>query len=169
MGSFLYFAYGSNMLSARLCERCPSAVPIGVASAPGHSICFRKEGRDGSGKATLIPVNGSGVEALGVLYRIDLSEQPALDLAEARYDRIDTFPVRSEPGRTIAQAATYIAQADACWDGLWPFDWYLALIMAGACEHRFDESYLAMLAAVGTLKDRETNRAARMLALAGVG
>ena len=169
MSAFLYFAYGSNLLTARLRERCPSAAPIGRAVAPGHSVCFRKAGRDGSGKATLTLGGGAGSEAMGVLYRIDLGERPALDRAEARYDRLDDFPVRTvQSGASIA-ATTYIAQADACREGLLPFDWYLALIVAGAREHGFDDSYIAMLAAVETLADLEAERAGRMSALARLG
>lgn len=34
-----YFAYGSNMATARLRARMPSAQPIGIATLPGHVTC----------------------------------------------------------------------------------------------------------------------------------
>ena len=37
-GSFLFFAYGSDMLTERLRERCPEARPLGAAIARGARI-----------------------------------------------------------------------------------------------------------------------------------
>ena len=53
--TFLYFGYGSNMLTERLRarERCPSAKCIGIAEVTGYALEFSKPGEDGSGKATL--------------------------------------------------------------------------------------------------------------------
>jgi hypothetical protein len=45
-----YFAYGSNMETARLRERMPSAKPLGVAKLSGHELRFHKRSKDGSGK-----------------------------------------------------------------------------------------------------------------------
>ena len=53
-GSFLFFAYGSNMLTDRLRERCPDARPLGAAIARGYVLSFSKRSRDGSSKATLL-------------------------------------------------------------------------------------------------------------------
>jgi len=38
----IYFAYGSNMLTARLQERCSSARPLGTAIARGFVLSFSK-------------------------------------------------------------------------------------------------------------------------------
>ena len=46
----LYFAYGSNMLTARLRERMPSCKPLGIAKLPGHALRFHKRSKDQSGK-----------------------------------------------------------------------------------------------------------------------
>ena len=47
----VYFAYGSNMLTARLRERTPSATPIGIGRLTGHVLSWDKRSRaDGSGK-----------------------------------------------------------------------------------------------------------------------
>jgi len=48
--TILYFAYGSNMLSARLQERAPSATAIAIGKISGHRLCWHKRSRDGSGK-----------------------------------------------------------------------------------------------------------------------
>ena len=48
--SFITFAYGSNMPSARLRGRCPSARAIGIAELRGHELRWHKRSKDGSGK-----------------------------------------------------------------------------------------------------------------------
>jgi len=49
-----YFAYGSNMLSDRLCSRSPSARAIGPAWLPNWQMMFNKRSIDGSAKANLM-------------------------------------------------------------------------------------------------------------------
>lgn len=86
MQEFLYFAYGSNMLTARLNERCPSAKPAGCAFAPGYRLTFDKLGRDGSGKATITPA-APEEQVSGVLFTVSRDDLPALDQAEWGYVR----------------------------------------------------------------------------------
>lgn len=52
--TFLYFAYGSNMLPARLLGRCPSAKVVRTGVARAWSLAFSEASKDGSGKATLV-------------------------------------------------------------------------------------------------------------------
>ena len=49
----LYFAYGSNLPSARMRRRVPSAAAQGPAELQGRRLTTDKRGRDGSGKANL--------------------------------------------------------------------------------------------------------------------
>ncbi len=48
-----YFAYGSNMLTKRLNQRCPGARRVGRADAADHAIEFSNPSIDKSGKATV--------------------------------------------------------------------------------------------------------------------
>ena len=48
----LYFAYGSNLFSARMRERVPSAQARGPARLAGHRLTVDKPGRDGTAKAS---------------------------------------------------------------------------------------------------------------------
>jgi hypothetical protein len=50
---FLYFGYGSNMLTARLKALCQSAKPVCVAFAEGYLLTFAKSSVEGSGKRAL--------------------------------------------------------------------------------------------------------------------
>jgi len=166
MTHFLYFAYGSNMLTPRLRERCPSASPIGTARAAQHTIAFIKKGGDGSGKATLVPLDDHSESVWGVLYRIHRAERRGLDRAEARYRRHDSFPVRNASDGGLHHVTTYIARADACREDLCPFDWYVALMEAGAREHGLDADYIACLIGTTVRQDPDARRAKRMMALA---
>jgi gamma-glutamylcyclotransferase len=83
-GAFLYFAYGSNMLTERLQKRCPSVRPLGNAMARGFSLTFSKRGNDGSGKAMLVKTGEKEEAVYGVLFGGSQSEQTNLDKAEGR-------------------------------------------------------------------------------------
>lgn len=160
----LYFAYGSNMLSARLRERCPSASPLGRASAPGYRLTFDKLGRDGSGKATIVP--GDPDRRLnGVLYHISRTELPALDDAEWGYIRRDDFSVVASEGLAALEAITYIAPPKICREGLFPFDWYLELIRAGHREHGGSDEQVGSLSDIPVIEDDDRDRSARMFSL----
>jgi hypothetical protein len=166
MSSFIYFAYGSNMLSARLRERCPSAEPLGTGWIGGYCVVFDKEGRDGSGKATLRPDPRTDAAVHGVLYRVAQAEREALDRAEARYNRLDDFSVRCDFGESPMLASVYIALPEACRSNLAPFDWYIALIEEGAREHKLSSDYIGRLCRIDAMADQDAARSALMRELA---
>lgn len=164
MGSFLYFAYGSNMLTERLRARCPSAQPVGTALAANHALDFVKESVDRSGKATL--VRRDGVNRYGVLFEIDDRDLPALDAAEGSgYSRIDAFAVLPTGSGSQAEAATYMGKRTT--PGLRPYDWYLALVIAGAIQHGVPTEQIRQLRSVAyDITDRNQNaRAGRQKGL----
>ena len=51
--TFYYFAYGSNVLTTRLGQRCPGAILLGRAEADHTMIEFSKPSIENSGEATL--------------------------------------------------------------------------------------------------------------------
>ncbi|MBT8170439.1 gamma-glutamylcyclotransferase family protein [Falsiruegeria litorea] len=159
--TFTYFAYGSNMLSTRLRARCSSAQLLQTGVAKGYRLEFCKKSTDGSGKATLVECN-SIVETPGVLFKINRDELSSLDSAEGKgygYDRQDAFGiVTSEETKT---ATTYIASATATACDLIPYDWYLALVLAGAIEHGFAQEYIDRIRDVKHRSDPEPERASR--------
>jgi len=163
----LYFAYGSNMLMERLrvADRCPGAARIGIATAAEHAVVFHKRSnRDGSGKATLRAEPGA--TAHGVLFAIDEGERDALDLAEGvgnGYERRDDFVVVA--GGVTHVAATYIATGSHHDADLVPFDWYHALVVAGARQHDLPTDYVARLEAVATDPDPDPHRPEKLNAL----
>lgn len=152
---FRTFAYGSNMLSARIKERCPSARPLGVAQLPGHELRWHKRSIDGSGKCDVVPA-GVGHAVFGVVYEIDASERAALDQAEGLghgYDQKDAAVILNGEAVTVS---IYVAtKADPA---LKPYTWYKALVVAGAREHGLPTPYIAGLEAVEVSEDPNHTR-----------
>ena len=173
--TLFYFAFGSNMLTERLTRRCPSARPVGPAVMEDHALAFSKIGREGSGKATIFSQPGS--EVYGVLFKLDRRELPLLDAFEGKgsgYDRIDDCPVRPFGVLDPVPASTYMAPPAFCDPSLLPFDWYHALVLAGARQHGLPDHYVANLAAAAYQPDPETLRptaleAFEVLTCAGFG
>lgn len=164
--SLLYFAYGSNMLAARLAHRCASATVVGAASVGGHRLSFDKLGVDGSGKATLHKVDDERARVPGVLFEISLPDRDHLDRAESAgvgYERVDSFCVTLGSSGEAVTATSYIASQTQA--GLQPYDWYLALIVAGAWEHDLARHHVDRLAGSDFAIDRDEDRHARKLAL----
>ncbi len=161
--TFLYFAYGSNMLSSRLRARCPSAKVIGITLARNHALEFSKKSIDGSGKATLIE-NTDSIHTPGVLFEIEAVEREALDRFEGEgngYDRVDEFSV--ETIDKAVTATTYLASATQ--SDLLPFDWYVALVIAGGLEHELGDQYTNRLRAIQYASDEDVTRKSRVAAL----
>ncbi len=153
-GALLYFAYGSNMLRQRLVRRCPSASAVGAFTLPGYGIDFSKYGRDGSGKATIFAAPSDIVT--GVIFRLDRAEIALLDQAEGLgrgYDRLDAVTVMPLDGKAPVQAMTYSAEAVYRDETLQPFDWYRALVLAGAQQNSLPEQYIARLAGQTSVVD----------------
>jgi gamma-glutamylcyclotransferase len=165
MAKLNYFAYGSNMLAEWLRSRCRSAVPMGIAEVVGHVVEFSKPSKDGSGKATLTKSNSN---SFGVVFEIDNAELPELDRHEGRngYYRDDNFRVTLAGGNTI-HAKAYLASSPEA--HLKPYDWYLALVIAGAREHNLDQDYVARFRAVAYDVDRDEHRNTRRRAIEALG
>lgn len=160
---FHYFAYGSNMLPARLINRCNSAKLIGKGIAENCRLEFSKASKDGSGKATLVGAPGARVH--GVIFEINDSERAVLDRHEGLghgYRREDNFVVERIVHGSPFLTNTYLATSLDT--QLKPFDWYLAIVIAGATYHEMDKAYLAALRSTDfiedPIKDRETRVAA---------
>ena len=139
----VYFAYGSNMSTARLRERMPSCKPLGIATLPGHALRFHKRSVDGSGKCNAF-ATGNDVSVTGVLFGFDPAERAALDKAEGAGNGYEhaTVTVINERGRR-RKVLTYLATPDYVDDSLRPYDWYKDLVLAGGREHGLPPGYIA--------------------------
>ena len=173
MERLLYFAYGSNMLTARLRARCPSAAPLGMAFAEGYRLAFSKPGRDRSGKGHLVRA-GRRVRQPGVGGALDAGERDGLDALVGvglGSGREDAFAVRRADSGQRVTAFAYLASDPQ--PGLLPYDWYLALIVAGAREHGFDRRRIRTLIGLARMAHVEPQAGGRdealgLLAAAGI-
>ncbi|MER8472747.1 gamma-glutamylcyclotransferase [Mesorhizobium sp. M1328] len=160
------FAYGSNMLTARLRERCPSARPLGVAELRGYELRWHKRSRkDGSSKCDVIQSTSAGASVFGVLYEIAVSEKADLDRAEGLRSGYDEAEVKLHTAGGEIAAVAYVA-TDIDPD-LKPYSWYHAFVLAGAREHRLPETYVNILQSVVATQDPDRTRHDRNMLLTG--
>jgi len=161
----LYFAYGSNMLTERLQDRVPSAEPVTAATLPGRTLRFHKRSKDGSGKCTLAPASEDSAAVHGVLFDFASDDLSALDDAEHRghgYERRRVHP-RTPDGSVDAFA--YVAQPAYVDDALRPYDWYRAVVTAGAHQHDLPAAYRRRLESIRSYPDTNEERRAQYRSL----
>jgi gamma-glutamylcyclotransferase len=155
------------MLPARLSARCPSARVVGVGSIAGYALDYSKRGRDGSGKATIVPAEPAD-RVHGVLYRLLADDIVLLDEFEGYrrgYDRLDEVPVEQAGASDVRTACTYIAEDGARDADLLPFDWYRALVIAGAVENGLPRPYTESTLVVTAVADLNERRQSQLEAL----
>lgn len=165
VSTILNFAYGSNMLSARLRERVPSARSLGIAMLHGHELRWHKVARDGSGKCDIVAAAESDQRVYGIVYEIPIAEKPWLDRAEGLglgyEEQTKTVEMAGRLIHVLAYVATHTQATLA------PYSWYRALVVAGAEEHGLPASYVDGLRAVQSIEDPDPERHAKHWALAG--
>ena len=157
-----YFAYGSNMSTARLRERMPSCEPLGVATLPGHSLCFHKRSKDKSGKCNAF-ATGDDQSVLGVLFSFDPAERGLLDKAEGVGNGYEhaTVTVINDKGRR-RKVLTYLASSGVIDNNLKPYNWYKDFVLAGCAEHGLPDDYVATyVQAVEATADPNSARAGK--------
>jgi cation transport regulator ChaC len=140
----VYFAYGSNMSTARLRERMPSCKPLGIATLPGHVLRFHKRSStDKSGKCNAFASDNDN-SVIGVLFSFDPAERPKLDKAEGvgRGYEHAMVTVINEKGRR-QKVLTYLATPKYIDDSLKPYGWYKDFVLAGGREHGLPAEYIA--------------------------
>lgn len=160
----LYFSYGSNMSTARLIARAPSARALEVARLDGHALKFHKLGRDGSAKCDAASTDDERSAVHGVLFRIPELEKPLLDRWEGLADGYGEKPVRVVTRAGEArQALTYFATRIA--PGLKPYEWYREHVLRGAREHGLPTEYVRAIERVETVPDPDRARHERELSI----
>lgn len=142
-----YFAYGSNMLRARLEERVGPVVVVGAAMLEGYAHSFTTLGRDGTGKGNIMVASGSAV--YGVAYRLQPAQLERLTEFERAYRMVSLSvrigaPPSPAPG---TQMSTITFQALRPVPPLQPRAEYLAYYERGMREHGLPEDYLRMVLA----------------------
>ena len=135
----LYFAYGSNMSSARLRGRIAGVRVVSAARLDGFELVFDKPGQDGSAKANLRATPNAC--AHGVLWQVELGVLETLDGFEPGYERI-LQPV-STPTVQVAHAWTYLHPGSP--ELMQPNLDYVQHLIEGAREHALPAGLLSRL------------------------
>jgi gamma-glutamylcyclotransferase len=162
-GTVLYYAYGSNMLTARLRLRVPSAFAVTIGKLSGYRLCWHKVSRDGSGKCDVEISENCNDCVWGVIYEFDAREKAALDAAEGVGHGYRAITVEIDTGHQVLNALTYVATVkDAL---LVPYDWYKSLVIAGAREHSVPPNYVSSLEQVPSKPDCDSIRVAENASL----
>ena len=79
---FLYFAFGSNLLTERIHINNPSAVFKSIAKLSNHKLDFTYFSQRWKGAAATI-VPDAGAEVWGVLWELDMKHLETLDKQES--------------------------------------------------------------------------------------
>lgn len=141
--TFLNFAYGSNMLTTRLRARVSSAQRVGTACLRGFSLRWHKVSVDGSGKCDVVEDATPGACVWGVVFAIESEQKYLLDKAEGLGSGYGNRDVSVMLGGERLTAQVYVAtHTNAVY---LPYDWYRALVVAGAREHALPSDYVAVL------------------------
>lgn len=158
-----YFAYGSNLHPARMRLRVPSALALGCAVLTGHQLRFHKRSRhDGSAKCDAHFTGRPQDRIYGAVYSLTAADKAALDAIEGPgYEIAERVVIRAGCQQAVF---LYRARPEAIADDLQPFDWYHALVLAGARHHGLPSAYVAALAAIPCRVDPDPARSARELA-----
>jgi gamma-glutamylcyclotransferase (GGCT)/AIG2-like uncharacterized protein YtfP len=153
-----YFAYGSNLVTGQMKQRCPSfaANPslIGRGRLNGYQLTFPVRSRlDWAGGVAGIEPSDDGDAVHGVVYGVDDAALADLDIYEdvpgGLYRRLDVT-VTLDDGEPC-DCITYFAIARG--DGPFrPSRRYLDAIIAGAREHRLPASWIKQLEQTPTLE-----------------
>jgi len=158
-----YFAYGSNMATARLRDpsRAPSARKVGVAVLRGHSLRFHKKSKkDGSGKCDAYATGRATDVVIGVVFEIAPQDKGSLDRAEGVGGGYEERQVPVEMDGEIHQAFCYLAEPKSIQVALAPYDWYKDWVLFGAKENGLPEHYIRVLERVEARRDPDAARAA---------
>jgi hypothetical protein len=153
--SAFYFAYGSNLLFARLHARTPSIENLGMGKLMNHRLSFTKPGGDGSGKCGIEKVDGED-HVLGVIYRMDRSEKAILDRIEGVGHGYRDHAARVQGQTGMIDVFTYYPARLDC--ELLPYDWYKQFVLAGAVQNRFPAYYIELIESVQVSVDPDVKR-----------
>ncbi len=137
-----YFAYGSNLDTAKMVNRTGPIREARRARLAGYRLAFNKKSLDGTGKANIVSDPAGTV--WGVVYLTAPEALSILDkyegVAGGHYQR-KAVHVRVDDNGEI-EAVTYVAGSAFVDDSLSPSCDYLQTILSGAREHKLPDEYI---------------------------
>ena len=159
-----YFAFGSNLSSARLLRRVPEAAVHSVATLTRHQLCWRKNDRGQSGKCDIEFTDRPDDIVYGVIYLMTHDEKLELDVYETAgfgYDH-KQVEVTTICGQSIEAFTYYALDIDHQQQ---PFHWYKEHVLRGAQEHDFPVHYVEHIRATPSIDDHDSDRHIKELSI----
>lgn len=134
-----YFAYGSNMDSLQMMERCPDSVFVGKATLKDYMINFtRYSGNWKGGVADIVESKESVV--WGLLYEISDNDLNNLDVSEGHptiYKRINVLVEDDKESFLSAYAYEVVNKKSF----IQPSNKYLSILINAAVKYDFPGEY----------------------------
>jgi len=155
------FAYGSNMLTARMEDRVDRVNVVTTGMVYGHRLQFHKRSRDGSGKANAFP-SGDPLDCVwGVIYELSGDQHRILDHYESLGVGYEHATVVASTAKGEVETCMYVAREEFIDDSLRPYQWYHDFVVHGADQHALPTDYQERLRAFRAIADPERERAER--------
>lgn len=151
------------MFSRKVQDVAPSAIAIDIGFVQGRRFTFGKVSRDGSGKCDIEATNNPNNRVYGVLYKINVKDKSSLNNAEGLGTGYSEANVQVATSTGNHPAATYVASYKEAM--LRPYQWYKALVIAGAVEHGLPNEYVEWLRTFEAQPDSNGARRAEREAL----
>jgi len=149
-----YFAYGSNMNTARVKKRQMPFSGFEAGMLEGYRLVFNKRSTiyPGAASANIEISDNDNVE--GLLYALEDDRGiEAMDPFEGYPVRYDRTLVSVQTSQAIVQSWVYIANQAYLAAGLRPASWYLNHLLAG--ERYLSRPYFERLSSVVCLPDSD--------------
>ena len=141
----LYFAFGSNLSSPQMRERCPGSEPLGPALLAGRELGFSYRSQNFPPGGAADVVEREGAEVWGALYRLTDWDLERLDRFEhvgaGGYRRIE---VEVQHGAGGGRALCYEVAERLDFE-IVPTPEYRRLMLDGSREHGLPDSWLGYL------------------------
>lgn len=136
-----------------------------VAHMLKSPLDFSKLSKDQSGKATLLPADNS-IVVHGVLFEISNDDCKALDIAEGKGNGYERYTLKVQVAKDdgLIPAHSYLAtKTDS---KLQPYNWYKALVLAGAIRHGLPKAHRLEISDLKAVDDPCPCRESRCEAIA---
>ena len=144
----LHFAYGSNLSTNQMRERCPDSKPLEIGCLEGYRLDFTRYSSGWSGGVADIVVDPDN-EVWGLIYELSTEDLPYLDDYEGYPDVYTRFQtsIKTLTG-SISDVWVYTVVHKN--DFTPPTKAYMEIIKNAALEHQFPETYRSYLDTIET-------------------
>ncbi len=155
-----FFAYGMNMLGAKIMSLVTFPQYRGVGRLQGYQMRFNKRGhKDNSGNTNLVKTGNPKDVVYGVVYEFGDSYKGDIERAEGLgfgY-HAETLTVQLED--ESIKVTAYVADEGDINDRLLPFEWYRDIVLLAAKQHGLPKEYIQYLESIQVTPDPDSARA----------